>query len=89
MKNKTQKQKSIYSDEYGMLLRLLRETREKAGITQVQLAARLGQTQSFVTKVECGDRRLDVIQLRTILAEFGVPLSKFITRFERELAKPQ
>ena len=46
VKDKTQKQKSIYSDEYGILLRLLRETREKAGITQVQLAARLGQSQS-------------------------------------------
>jgi transcriptional regulator with XRE-family HTH domain len=64
-------QKSIYTDEYALFLRLLRQAREAASLTQVQLAERIGQSQSFVSKVEVGDRRVDVIQLRTILHALG------------------
>jgi transcriptional regulator with XRE-family HTH domain len=80
-------EKSIFTREYGVLLRLLREAREHAGLTQVELAAKLKQTQSFVSKVELGDSRLDVIQLRTILLAIGVSLSEFVERFERELKR--
>lgn len=51
-------EKSIYTREYVVLLRLLREARERAGVSQVELAARLGQSQSFVSKLETGDRRI-------------------------------
>lgn len=78
-------EKSIYTREYGAVLRLLREAREAAELTQVQLAEKLGQTQSFVSKAERGDRRLDVIQLRTILGALGVPLADFVRRLEAEL----
>ena len=80
-------EKSIYTREYEVLLRLLREARERADVTQIELAKRLAQTQSFVSKVERGDRRLDLVQLRTILAALGVPLTAFVDRFERELAR--
>ncbi len=75
-------EKSIYTREYQVLLRLLRETRERAGVTQVELARRLSQTQSYVSKIELGDRRLDLIQLRTILAALGAGLGDFVARFE-------
>ena len=58
--------KSIYTREYTAVTRLLRETREAAGLTQVELAEKLGQSQSFVSKYERGERRLDIIQLRTV-----------------------
>ena len=77
--------KSIYTREYAVVLRLLREARERAGITQVELAAKLGQSQSFVSKAERGDRRLDVIQLRTILGALGVTLADFVRGLEAEL----
>lgn len=80
-------EKSIYSSEYEVLLRLLRAAREAADITQVELAKRLNQTQSFVSKVERGDRRLDVVQLRTMLAVIGVRLTDFVAAFEAELEK--
>lgn len=80
-------EKSIHTREYGVLVRMLRETRERAGVTQAELAARLGQTQSFVSKVELGDSRLDLIQLRTILAAVGVRLTEFVARFEREVER--
>jgi transcriptional regulator with XRE-family HTH domain len=87
MKRKMQPEKSIYTDEYGVVLSLLKAARKESGVTQVGLADRLGQTQSFVSKVERGDRRLDIVQLRTILMEFGVSLPDFVTQLEAEIAK--
>jgi transcriptional regulator with XRE-family HTH domain len=81
-------EKSIYTHEYQVMLRLLREAREEAGVTQVELARRLAQTQSYVSKVELGDRRLDLVQLRTILAALGMSLGDFVARFERALDGP-
>lgn len=79
-------EKSIYTREYAAVVRLLRAAREDAGLTQVGLAEALGRTQSFVSKVERGETRLDVIQLRTVLAAVGLTLPAFAVRLERELA---
>lgn len=79
--------KSIYTREYDVVLGLLREARDRAGLTQVELAKKLKQSQSFVSKIERGDRRLDIVQLRTICRLFGLSLAEFVERFERELAK--
>lgn len=77
--------KSIHTRDYEVFRRQLREARERAGITQVELAAKLETTQSFVSKVELGDSRLDVIQLRAILDAIGVRLADFIDQLEKEL----
>ena len=86
MNGKRRGEKSIYTREYAASLRLLKEFRENAGITQVELAKILGQTQSFVSKIERGDRRLDIIQLRTILKKLGVSLVSFAESLESDLA---
>ncbi len=86
MKIKKQPEKSIYTDEYAVVLRLMKAARKKSGVTQVELAERLGQTQSFVSKVERGDRRLDIVQLRSILREFSVSLTQFVAQLEAELS---
>jgi len=75
-------EKSIYTREYSVVLRLLKEARERAGITQVALAEKLGQTQSFVSKLERGDRRLDIVQIRTLCGIYGVTLPEFVERLE-------
>ena len=83
-------EKSMYTDEYEVLVALLVETRKAAGVTQVDLAERLGQSQSFVSKVERGDRRLDVVQLRTICGELGTTLMDFVQELEQRLSpKPK
>ena len=87
MKRKKEPEKSIYTDEYAAVLRLLKSSRKKSGVTQVDLSDRLGQTQSFFSKIERGDRRLDIVQLRTILLEFGVSLPDFAVQLEAEIAK--
>jgi transcriptional regulator with XRE-family HTH domain len=78
-------EKSIYTDEYRVLLDLLTKYRQASGLTQVELAKELGQSQSFISKVERGDRRLDVIQLRTICQTLGVSFPKFIRELEQGL----
>lgn len=80
-------EKSIFTTEYASLLELLREVRQAAELTQVQLAERLGQSQSFVSKVEKGERRLDVIQLRTICQALNTSLPEFVARLEERLTR--
>lgn len=54
--------KSLHTAEYDRLRSLLMSAREKAGLTQTELAVRLARPQSFVAKYEGGERRLDVIE---------------------------
>jgi transcriptional regulator with XRE-family HTH domain len=77
--------KSITSREYAVFLRELRAVRRQSGLTQIDLAARLAETQSFVSKCERGERRIDVAELRSFCLAIGVPLPAFIQRFERAL----
>jgi transcriptional regulator with XRE-family HTH domain len=58
--------KSIYHDSYQTLLSLLVEARNAEGLTQQQLADKLERPQSFISKIENGDRRLDVIEFLQI-----------------------
>jgi transcriptional regulator with XRE-family HTH domain len=76
--------KSQYQREYAAFLRQLKQTREQAGISQVQLAAKLGQTQSSVSKIERGERRVDVVELRAICQALDTSLPAFIRRLERD-----
>ena len=59
--------------------------RAEAGLTQTEIAQRLGQPQSFVSKYESGERRLDVLELRQVCAVVGVSLADFVRRLERAL----
>jgi transcriptional regulator with XRE-family HTH domain len=78
-------EKSIYTRDYAVVLRLLKEARESAGLTQMDLAKKLKQSQSFVSKMERGDRRIDIVQLRTICKIYGMSLLKFVEQLEKEL----
>ena len=64
-------QKTIYSRQAKALRLLLRGLRLEAGLTQQQLAERLGRPQSFVAKVEAGQRRIDVVELLMITEALG------------------
>lgn len=78
---------TVRSDRYVHLLEELRAARERAGITQEDLAARLDVDQTYVSKSERGVRRLDVIELRDWVMALGLRFPKFIAtleeRFER------
>ncbi len=76
------KTKTIHSPEYAIFLRLLRQTRERQEVTQEQLAERWGVTQSFVSKCERGDRRIDVIELQAICRALGVDFIEFMVELQ-------
>ena len=77
--------KSIHKKDYAILLRQLRELRLAAGLTQVGLSTALGRPQSYVSDVERGERRMDLLQLRDFCKACGATLTKFVDDFEREL----
>ncbi len=79
--------KTIYSERYQAFLHLLRSTRESLGISQTELATRLSETQSFVSKCERGERRLDVAELSIWCTAMGVSLSDFSARLDKVLPK--
>ena len=75
--------KTIYSREYRTFLQILRDARREAGLTQEELAKRLRQTQSFVSKCERGERRVDVVELRHFCRAMKIPFSAFLERLEK------
>ncbi len=76
-------EKSVFTPDYDLLRTLLREVRQRAGVTQVELAARLNETQSFVSKCERGERRLDLVQLAEFCRVLEVGLLDFVQEFEQ------
>lgn len=73
-------EKSISSAEYQRLCAVLRALRQEAGLTQVEVAAALHVPQSFVSKYESGERRLDVIELHHVAAVLGVSVRVVLER---------
>ncbi len=62
---------------YKLLGQRLREAREFAGISQVEAAAHLGVPQSFISKCESGERRVDIVELKVIARLYGKDLCFF------------
>jgi transcriptional regulator with XRE-family HTH domain len=63
--------KTVHSVGQAALCELLIKARDRAGLTQQQLANRLGTHQSFIAKYEGGERRLDVIEFLAITRAMG------------------
>ncbi|MBI2818452.1 MAG: helix-turn-helix transcriptional regulator [Acidobacteria bacterium] len=77
------------TSEQRKLRAVLRQIRVEAGLKQADLARKLNQSQSFVSKYESGERRLDLLELRDICAAVGLPLAQFVTRLENSLHESQ
>lgn len=71
-------QKTLYTREYQQMLKLLRERRLVAQVSQAELAKRLTWTQAEVSKCETGVRRLDVVELKLWLEALGNDLPSFV-----------
>lgn len=70
--------RSLFTPAYHCLIQALVGARREAGLRQVDLANRLGKPQSFVSKMETGERRLDVIEFLVVSRAIGVdPQSLF------------
>lgn len=77
--------KTIHSREQAHLTALLRRLRHDAGLRQVDLARRLRRPQSFVSKYETGERRLDLVELHQVCKALGISLGAFVANFERAI----
>ena len=78
-------QKSAFTREYRIFIETLKSFRQKANLSQVTLAKKLAQSQSFVSKCERGETRVDVVQLRVYCQAFNITLPAFIAEFEERL----
>ena len=72
-KHRTPKQRRLQA--------LLREVRQQGDLTQLQLAEMLGKPQSYVSKYESGERRLDLPEIEIICQAVDVELTDFVRRY--------
>lgn len=77
--------KSLRQKGHAALVALLRDLRLEAGMTQAQVAARVKEPQSFVSKYESGERRLDVLEVREVCLALGTNLTYFVRELEDRL----
>lgn len=74
--------KIVGSAEQIILQNLLKRFRMNANLKQTELAEILGQSQSFVSKYESGERRLDLLELLQICQALNINLTEFVAEFE-------
>lgn len=70
--------RAVHDPRYRAFLRRLRKAREDAGLTQAAVASKLRRPQSFVSKSETGERRVDVVELAELAHLYGKRLSFFV-----------
>lgn len=81
--------KKPWDERRIQLQKLLRQMREEAGLKQSELAERIGSTdQSFVSRFERGERRLDLIELSDICGACSQSIGAFANRFEAAILPP-
>lgn len=80
---------SIYTPEYALVLSLLRRARKARGITQAQVAQKLQYQPAAISKIERGELRLDIVQLRSYCEAIQVPLVAFVEQFEAALREQE
>ena len=70
--------KSVYSKEYKEIIERLKAARLEVGLAQHEVADKLGKPQSYVSKIESGERRLDVAEVKKFAVLYKKDISFFI-----------
>ena len=70
--------KTIQSDEYKKIVEKLRAAREEASLTQIEVANLMKKPQSYISKSEAGEQRLDILELKRFAKLYKKPLNYFI-----------
>ena len=70
--------KSIHTDERATFVKRLKKARMEAGLTQAEVAKKLGSSQSWVSKVELGELRVEAIWLNRLAKLYGKKVSYFL-----------
>lgn len=74
---------ALHTKRYRAFLARLRQAREDAGLTQQEVADALGRPQTWVSKCEIGERRVDFVELEELAEVYGKALDWFATRGRR------
>ncbi|MEM9292126.1 MAG: helix-turn-helix transcriptional regulator [Acidobacteriota bacterium] len=67
-----------HPERYSAMLEKLRSAREAAGLTQVDVAKRLGEPQQYVSKIELNERRIDPVELQELAELYGKDIAWFV-----------
>ena len=78
---------SIWDSQNLVLQELLRDVRKNSELTQLELASLLNRPQSYVSKYESGERRLDLLEIRNIANCCGLKLQEFTAELEIRLLR--
>jgi transcriptional regulator with XRE-family HTH domain len=78
--------KSIFTRRQEVLQNLLKSARLEANLTQAELANKLQRPQSFVSKIESGERLLDILELKEVCDALEISLPDFARRLEKEIS---
>jgi len=70
--------RALYKEEHQKIVERLKKARIEADLDQVEVAEKLGRTQSYVSKIESGQRRFDVLQLKEFAKLYKKPLDYFV-----------
>ena len=70
--------KAIYSKDHKYVVEQLKKARIEAGLDQEQVAKLLNKTQSHVSKVEAGQRRIDIVSLKEFARIYKKPVDYFL-----------
>lgn len=80
--------KSMFTQDYERLIGLMAQIRKEKGVTQVDLAGAINKPQSFISKIENGERRLDLIEMIAIADALDVEPSAVLRRLEKQISRP-
>lgn len=70
--------KTIFSKDHKALIEKLKKAREDNGFAQAEVAKLLGKTQSHISKVEAGQRRIDIVELKKFARIYKKPIDYFL-----------
>jgi transcriptional regulator with XRE-family HTH domain len=75
--------KSLFTRKHTQLRKLLTKARKDAMLTQTVLARRLGRQQAYISRIERGERRIDVVEFLDLAHAMGLDPGKFIEDFDQ------
>jgi transcriptional regulator with XRE-family HTH domain len=78
---------SLHSHHYQIFRSLLVAAREEAGLTQVNIAEKLGKPQSFISKYERGERRLDFTEFVELADLLEIDIADFVSRYQSAISQ--
>lgn len=70
--------KTIYTKEYKIIIQKLKKARQLTGLKQNEVAKKLGKPQSYISKIESGERRIDIVELKQLSKIYKKSLDFFM-----------